>query len=69
MTRRHRLLRWLHDRPQVRGWGLFAPGAAWIALFCELAHDRGNSTPFTDHLAAIEAGIDAIPRDVNGLVA
>ena len=33
MTRRRRLLRWLHDRPQVRGWGLFAPGATWLALF------------------------------------
>ena len=32
MTRR-RLLRWLHDRPGVRGWGLFAPGALWLVLF------------------------------------
>ncbi len=33
MTARRRLLGWLHERPRVRGWGLFAPGAAWIALF------------------------------------
>jgi spermidine/putrescine transport system permease protein len=33
VTARRRLLRWLHDRPRVRGWGLFTPGAAWIALF------------------------------------
>jgi spermidine/putrescine transport system permease protein len=33
VTPRRRLLRWLHDRPLVRGWGLFAPGAAWIAFF------------------------------------
>jgi spermidine/putrescine transport system permease protein len=33
VTPRRRLLRWLHDRPQVRGWGLFAPGALWLVVF------------------------------------
>lgn len=33
MSRRRRLLRWLHERPRVRGWGLFAPGASWLVLF------------------------------------
>ena len=33
MSARRRLLRWLHERPRVRGWGLFAPGALWLVLF------------------------------------